>query len=85
MENVHAKRRGKEIEREKRNPNGAYKDKNSARKMSHKLQITVSDEVAEILKREAESRKVRFLTYVGIFLSEAVMEKEKKRQFDDGF
>lgn len=53
--------------------------------MSKKLQITVSDRIYAIIKREAEKGDKRILTYAAILLAETVDEKDKKGKFDDGF
>ena len=54
--------------------------------MSHKLQITISDEVYAILEREAEKNKIEhILTYVGGVLSKCVAKMEREGEFDDGF
>jgi hypothetical protein len=53
--------------------------------MSLKLQITVTDEIGEELKKEAEARQIRLLTYAAIVLTDAVLERKKRGHFDDGF
>jgi len=54
--------------------------------MSHKLQITISDEVYAILEREAErDKQPHILTYVAGLLSKCVAKMERKEKFDDGF
>lgn len=53
--------------------------------MSHKLQITISDRIYEIIEREAKKGDKRIFTYAAILLSEAVDEKDKQGKFDDGF
>ena len=50
-----------------------------------KFQITVSEDVAKILEREAEKRKMRLLTYIAMVLSKTVLEQEHKERFNDGF
>ena len=53
--------------------------------MSHKLQITVSDEIYELLEKETNEKKVRILTYAAILFSGCLIERAKKKKFDDGF
>ena len=53
--------------------------------MSHKLQITITDEAYELLENEAKPKGARILTYAAILLSEYLIERAKKRKFDDGF
>lgn len=53
--------------------------------MSRKLQITVSDRIYAIIKREAKKGDKRVLTFTGTLLAEAVDEKDKRGGFDDGF
>ena len=54
--------------------------------MSHKLQITVSDEVYAILERETKKNKiVHLLTYAGSLFSTCVAKMEREKNFDDGF
>jgi len=54
-------------------------------KYQKKLQITVSDRIYAIIKREAKKGDKRILTYAAILLSETVDEKDKRVKFDDGF
>ena len=52
--------------------------------MSKKLQITISDRIYEIIKREAKKGDKRIFTFAATLLAETVDEKDKKG-FDDGF
>ena len=53
--------------------------------MSHKIQITIADEIYELLEREAKEKRVRILTYAAILFSEYLIDRAKKKKFDDGF
>lgn len=53
--------------------------------MSHKLQITITDEAYELLEKEAKPKGARILTYAAILLSEYLIDRAKKKKFDDSF
>ena len=55
--------------------------------MSKKLQITVSDKMYVIIKREAEKEgaEEHILTYAGGLFSRLIAKAERERGFDDGF
>lgn len=53
--------------------------------MSKKLQITVSDEVYDLLEGEANIKGARILTYAAILLSEYILDRTKKKRFNDEF
>lgn len=53
--------------------------------MSHKLQITVSDDVYALLEKEVKPNDARILTYAAILFSEYLIDRAKKKRFDDGF
>ena len=54
-------------------------------KYQKKLQITISDEVYALLEKEVKPKGTRILTYAAILFSEYLIERAKKRKFDDGF
>lgn len=53
--------------------------------MSKKLQITITDETYKLLEKEAESKGARISTYAAILFSEYLIERAKKKKYDDGF
>ena len=53
--------------------------------MSKKLQITISDRVYVLLKKEVEMNDAHLLTYAAILFSEYLIDRAKKKRFDDGF
>ena len=57
------------------------------RKKSHRVQLTVSEKIYNMLLEEAEEREMRPTTLAGMLLSTAIKKERRERRnvFNDGF
>ncbi len=61
--------------------------KEGTRKKSHRVQLTVSEKIYNMLLEEAEEKEMRPTTLAGMLLSAAIKKERRERRnvFNDGF